>query len=52
MEEAEQLCDRVAIIDRGRILQEGVPGELVAVAEGCSHLGDLFLQLTGRALRD
>lgn len=52
MEEAEQLCDRVAIMDQGRILQEGVPEKLVAAAEGCSNLGDLFLQLTGRALRD
>jgi len=52
MEEAQQLCDRVAIMDRGRILRTGIPGDLVERAEGCSHLGDLFLQLTGRALRD
>jgi lipooligosaccharide transport system ATP-binding protein len=29
MEEAEQLCDRVAIVDRGRIVAEGPPHELV-----------------------
>jgi lipooligosaccharide transport system ATP-binding protein len=29
MEEAEQLCDRVAIIDHGRIVAEGPPRELV-----------------------
>jgi len=29
MEEAERLCDRVAIIDRGRIVDIGTPGELV-----------------------
>jgi ABC-2 type transport system ATP-binding protein len=28
MEEAEALCDRVAIIDHGKILVEGTPGEL------------------------
>jgi lipooligosaccharide transport system ATP-binding protein len=30
MEEAEALCDRVAIVDHGRILEEGRPRELVA----------------------
>jgi len=29
MEEAERLCDRVAIIDRGRIVDIGTPGDLV-----------------------
>ena len=29
MEEAEQLCDRVAIVDRGRIIAEGAPAALV-----------------------
>jgi ABC-2 type transport system ATP-binding protein len=29
MEEAERLCDRVAIIDHGRIVDVGTPGELV-----------------------
>ena len=30
MEEAEQLCDRVAIVDHGRIIGQGAPAELVA----------------------
>lgn len=30
MEEAERLCDRVAIIEHGRIIEMGTPGELVA----------------------
>src|SRR5262245_58245984 len=30
MEEAERLCDRVAIVDHGRIIAEGKPAELVA----------------------
>ncbi|MDW8804245.1 ABC transporter ATP-binding protein [Streptomyces scabiei] len=31
MEEAERLCDRVGIIDRGRLVAEGTPRELVAL---------------------
>jgi ABC-2 type transport system ATP-binding protein len=34
MEEAEQLCDRVAIVDRGRLLACDVPGELMKKAPG------------------
>src|SRR5690606_4745439 len=30
MEEAERLCDRVAIIDHGRVIDIGTPAELVA----------------------
>jgi ABC-2 type transport system ATP-binding protein len=51
MEEAEQLCDRVAIMDQGQILKTGPPGELVK-DEGCRDLGELFLHLTGKELRD
>ena len=31
MEEAERLCDRLAIMDRGRIISEGSPRELVSL---------------------
>ena len=30
IEEAEQLCDRIAIIDHGRIIAVGAPGDLIA----------------------
>jgi ABC-2 type transport system ATP-binding protein len=30
MEEAERLCDRVAIVDRGRIIAEGTPRDLIS----------------------
>jgi ABC-2 type transport system ATP-binding protein len=30
MEEAEQLCDRIAVINKGRIVAEGTPRELIA----------------------
>jgi ABC-2 type transport system ATP-binding protein len=37
MEEAERLCDRVAIIDRGRVIREGSPRELIA-SLGAEHV--------------
>ncbi|HWL16132.1 MAG TPA: ABC transporter ATP-binding protein [Opitutus sp.] len=32
LEEAEQLCDRIAIVDAGRVVATGAPGELIAAA--------------------
>jgi ABC-2 type transport system ATP-binding protein len=52
MEEAQQLCDRVAIMDNGRILCQGPPRDLIAARPQCRSLGDLFLHLTGKELRD
>ena len=40
MEEAERLCDRVAIVDRGKIIALGTPAALVA-SIGVSHLIEL-----------
>ena len=52
MEEAEQLCSRVAVMDRGRIIATGTPAELISQVEGCTNLEGLFLHLTGKQLRD
>jgi len=52
MEEAQQLCSRVAIMDQGRILDQGTIDQLLAHRPGCGDLGELFLDLTGKALRD
>ena len=52
MEEAEILCDRVAIMDRGKLLVHGMPRELLAAHPGCRNLGELFIELTGKELRD
>lgn len=51
MEEAERLCDEVAVIDQGRVISEGVPSELMREG-GHKTLQDLFFNLTGRSLRD
>ena len=52
MEEAQRLCSRVAIMDQGRILIQGTVAMLLAQGSGGSDLGQLFLHLTGKALRD
>lgn len=38
MEEAERLCDRIAIIDEGRIQAEGTRDELVRLSGGVDHI--------------
>ena len=52
MKEAEILCNRIGIIDHGIILRRGNPDELISSEPGCTDLGQLFLKLTGRDLRD
>ncbi|MFL6053051.1 MAG: ABC transporter ATP-binding protein, partial [Actinoallomurus sp.] len=39
MDEAETLCDRVAIMDRGRILQSGPPAALVRDLDAATRIG-------------
>ena len=51
MDEAETLCDRVAVMDHGRILRVGPPRELIREL-GVDSLEDVFLQLTGREYRE
>jgi ABC-2 type transport system ATP-binding protein len=43
MEEAERLCDRVAIIDRGRVIREGTPRALIA-SLGAEHVIEFEVQ--------
>ncbi len=62
MEEAEELCDRVAIMDHGKIVAMDRPAALVDSlltrgfqkerTEDLANLEDVFLDLTGRALRE
>lgn len=52
MEEAEKLCTMVAIIDNGKIIEQGRPVDLIAAHDNCNNLEDIFLQKTGRKLRD
>ena len=58
MDEAETLCDRVAIVDQGHVIAEDTPKNLISalakpkvvVHEGT--LEDVFMSLTGRHLRE
>ena len=62
MEEAQAICDRVAIIDQGRLLTAETPRDLIkkhaddpavrAVAHGDVTLEDVFIGLTGSNIRD
>lgn len=52
MEEAENLCHRVAIIDRGSLVLTGNPKELLARQPELKNLENLFIHLTGKELRD
>ena len=59
MDEAEALCDKLAIMDHGKVIAEGTPIELInqyapepPQAPLHGNLEDVFLHLTGNALRD
>jgi ABC-2 type transport system ATP-binding protein len=47
IEEAEQLCDRIAFINEGQIVGEGTSAELAA-RYGVANLEDAYLALVGR----
>ncbi len=48
MGEAEYLCDRIALLHEGRLVDEGTLGELVE-RSGCANLTDAFLKRIGIA---
>jgi ABC-2 type transport system ATP-binding protein len=47
MDEAERLCDRVAVVDRGRVIALGSPKDLVAELGG-DHMISFTLRTNGR----
>ncbi|TKJ19258.1 MAG: ABC transporter ATP-binding protein [Promethearchaeota archaeon Loki_b32] len=49
IEEAEALCDRVAIIDYGKLVALGPPKELMAEHKA-KNLEEVFLKITGRRI--
>jgi len=57
MDEADKLCDRIAIINAGRIVALDTPGGLKQMigarnGKGPASMEDVFMELTGRSLDD
>lgn len=52
LSEAENFCNRIAIIDNGEIITQGTPEELIKKTEGATRLEDVFINITGAKLRD
>lgn len=51
MEEAERHCDRLAIMDRGALVAQGTPPELIA-SHQASGIEDVFVSVTGRTIEE
>jgi ABC-2 type transport system ATP-binding protein len=62
MDEAEQLCDRIAIMDEGKIISLNSPDKMIddLISSGferpkqvkAANLEDVFIQLTGKEIRE
>lgn len=56
MAEAERLCDKIAIIDKGKFIAEGTVAELIANTPSQNGapatLEDVFIALTGKAIEE
>ena len=52
MDEAQHFCTKVGIIDSGRLVEQGIPEELIHKYAGVHSLEELFLKITGKRLRD
>jgi len=51
MEEAQELCDRVGIIDHGKLIALGTPKQLMDKFQA-KDLEEVFIELTGRKIRE
>jgi len=52
MAEAQEFCTDIAIIDQGRILTKGSISELIHQIPEAVSLEEVFIELTGKRLRD
>jgi ABC-2 type transport system ATP-binding protein len=51
LDEAEEVADRIAIIDHGKIVASGTSKQLTKQT-GMTSLEEAYLELTGRTVRD
>ncbi len=52
MEDVQKLCNRIGIIDKGKLITTASPVKLLDDHKECSNLEEVFLKLTGEKLRD
>ncbi|WP_433836677.1 ABC transporter ATP-binding protein [Flavobacterium anhuiense] len=50
--EAEDFCTQIAILDQGQIYAQDTPSALIEATKDARNLEDVFISLTGKALRD
>lgn len=50
--EAEDFCSQIAILDQGQIYAQATPSALIESTKDARNLEDVFISLTGKALRD
>jgi ABC-2 type transport system ATP-binding protein len=51
MEEAEELCDRIGIIDHGKLIALDSPEKLIS-KNNVKNLEEVFIKITGRKIRE
>ena len=52
LDEAEELCEEVVIVDEGKFVISGSPAALISSTPDCRKLEDVFLHYTGHSVRD
>ena len=51
LDEAEDFCSHIAIIDDGKLITQGATKELIS-ANGCNSIEEVYLKITGVKFRD
>jgi len=52
MDEAEKNCDNIFILDKGCKIEEGTPKELIAKYKNTNSLEEVYIELTGKEIRN
>lgn len=51
LDEAEDFCSHIAIIDDGKLITQGATKELIS-ANNCNSIEEVYLKITGVKFRD
>lgn len=52
LNEAEQFCTHIRIMDAGTVIADGTPQDIIRSVDGATSLEQVFIHLTGHKLRD